>query len=192
MAINTTSTNNKDTWIDEETPSATHGSDTQMLVTESYNTERYSLISFTLPSDLGTISKISLKLYDTGNGNPRVLECYQSANTTWSEATANWTSDNGNISGSVIHSATCPSSAEWMTWDIRGGSATNPLTSLTWGNTVSFTLKTATLGNAGWLGGQFYTKEYTTDTTKQPYLEITYESTFNPSIARRRLLLANM
>ena len=173
-AANSGSTNNKDTWIDQESPTVTHGSDTTMIVAESNATKRYSLVSFTLPTDLGTISKIALKFYDTGvYGSGRRIDVYQSANTTWSESGITWNSDNGNYAGSSIHNSTSPGGG-WQTWDIRGGSATNPLTGLTWGDTVSFTL--IPFGtDTSWSGGQYYTKEYTDDTAKRPYLEITYE-----------------
>lgn len=172
--VNSATIPSKDTWIAADLSTSNFGTDPIAYIAESYGTKRYGLLQFTLPASLGTITKIDLKIYDAGTySSTRRVDLYQSGNTTWSETGVTWNSGNPSYTGSIIDYKNSVNGGGWITYNIMGGGAGNPLNSLTWGNTVSFTL-VPNGTTAGWQGIGMYTREYTTDTAKRPYLEITY------------------
>lgn len=180
LIVNNGSTNNKDTMLISTAATTNYGSNSTVETRgEGSASVRHTLISFTLSSGSGTISRVSLFMYGTESisGATTTIEAHQlSANTNWGEATAtwnkydgtnNWTTAGGDYSATVIHSKSWTASeAAYKQFDLMGGSATNPLT-LTWGNAVHLLFT----GTAAEKGIDFNTKE---NGSNKPYLEIEY------------------
>lgn len=198
MASNTSSTNNGDNWILKSSADTNYGTQTDLRTggLPSSDIVYRTLIGFTLPSGTGTITKVSLYLYCHnyyGADDGRDINVHSLSRTDWSETestwnrykTSNaWTSVGGDYSATVIHGISAAiTSAGWQHWDIMGGDADNPL-ELDWEDTVNLILKMSveTDGPDGSLNRFFYSKNYTVDTAKRPYLEITYTTTSIKSI----------
>lgn len=180
----TTATNNKDNYMVQTAPTSNRGSNT-LFDLETGN-KRRGIIQMTLPSGSGAISAIKFYLYCVaGDGTGLDINVYELTNhTNWGEATSNWNTYDGSNAwtgggaegdyGSVVDSATISSTGAWYNWVLVGTGSTNPMT-LTWSSVVNLLIRFANEALGNYL--DFPTKEYTDDTAKRPYIEITYSST---------------
>ena len=134
-----------------------------------------SLIKFdisTLPSTI-TLAEIKFYVISDGNGTPLSSTKWQRIESSWSEGTVTYgTKPTGavNNTGAAVN---IPSVGEWLTIDI-----TNLYRD--WKDETYDNYGIALNGNASSYSDKFSrwaSKEYTTDTTKRPYLEITYTVT---------------
>jgi hypothetical protein len=152
------------------------------------NNLTHLLIKWTMPSGTGTITDVKLCLYKSGlhatanrplglhkikrtdaNISQMTWNIYKTS-TNWQTAGATGADD---YESTVISSTNVNvSNNSWVTLGVMGPTATNSLT-LDWSDVVMLMLKPTTTGNDSDLA-QYRSKEYTTDTTKRPYLEITY------------------
>lgn len=157
----------------------------------------HAMVSFTLPSGSGTISDVKLFLYKYGlNATAnRILNLHKILRTdaviaqmTWIiyKTGSNWTTagalgDGTDYDSTVIDTSNVNvANNSWAELGIMGATADNSLT-LTWGESAILMLKPATTGNDSDLA-QYRSTEYTVDTTKRPYIEITYtEVSASPS-----------
>lgn len=187
----TTATNNKDGRISSVAPNTNYGSNTNLPVANDITNGNYfrSLIHFTLPSGSGSISAVKLYLYkyiDVSGYTCPAVEVHELTRTNWTEAgftwntydgTNNWTTAGGDFSATIVDTTNSPlayGNYGWEDWDLGTG-ATNPISGLTWGSEVHLLLKHA--AGAALYYTQWYSKEYTDDTAKRPYIEITYSAT---------------
>lgn len=136
---------------------------------------RNGLIDFTMSSGSGTISKVTLFLYSSGEiRSGGTHSAHQITTTGWTQAgvtwnkydgTNNWTTAGGDYGSAIYTTGTISGTPGWVQFDLMGGSASNPLT-LNWGDDVNILVKVAS-----------GTSEVDYDTaTNLPYLEITYTS----------------
>lgn len=193
MAIDTSSTNNKDTWVSSINTTTNFGTDTTINCDARSSVKRWAFFNFTLPSGSGTITKVTFYGYYLGPASTYGLNVAvnEMTRTNWTETgatwntydgTNNWTTTGGDFSSTVIHEHTVGAAAGWESWDLMGGSATNPLT-LNWGDDVNFRLGYTTQG-ATYESFSMSTAEAGSN---NPYLEITY--TVGGATYRRRTLL---
>lgn len=183
-----------DTFIKSQTPDTNLGSDTSWVVQGDTNQTYRALLRASLPVGSGTISKVTLYAYFLNGGTNSQsgnIEAHTLTQTGWTEGgvtynkydgTNNWSSAGGDFSATIIHKIANPSGAGWKTWDLMGGSADNPLT-LNWGDVVNILLKYQTEGTATSPDDYsvFYSREYTTDTGKQPFVVVEYTETTTSS-----------
>lgn len=179
MALNTSSTlvDDGDVWSDVPTQNPKTNSGVYELQSlDSWGSLRHCLLRFTLPSTpLGVITKIDLLLTQNTAQTSVVQELHQANNGTWVGTTCTWNSDGGNINATVISTGSNPTTVDTQyRLNIMGGGASNPLSSLTWGNTVNLVIKNQTETHQGWTGMQVYGKDSTTSAANKPQLEITY------------------
>jgi hypothetical protein len=146
-------------------------------ITADYtNGPRNGLIDFTMSSGSGTISKVSLFMYVGSNysGGSGSVDAHQLTRTNWLQTGVtfnkydnvnSWTTPGGDYSGTIIKSvSTTTGTTGWMSWDLLGGTSTNPL-SLTWGSDINLIMLANSAAQFDW------------DTvTNLPYIEITYTS----------------
>lgn len=199
LTTDTTSTNNKDTYIDGYSKNV----DNNYGTNESLNLYNYAtwqiqriLLNFTLPSLSGVISDVKLYTYcyDVGSAQntSKYIDIHQCLRN-WTEAGATWNKYDGtnywttagcgsagnDYNSTIIDSINTISSAnQWRTFVLMGTGADNPLT-LNWGDTVNLFIKAKEDTTAHDVCELWRSKEYTADTTKRPYLEITYTSPSN-------------
>lgn len=174
MSIDITSVNNGDTYIRQDVPSDNQGTNTTMSLQwyQPFIATNHCLIQFLLPStNLGNITQIRLFLYNTG-GNAGGADADLYTCNAFTESTVTFSSAPATITlvSSIDASST---TAGWRYWVVLGASATNSQNSLTWGNSQAFRIR-FTAESGATKGYFFNTKEYITDTTLRPYLEITY------------------
>lgn len=182
--VDTGSTNNKDTQLDETNPTSNFGSTDALNIRKTGGAQRLrSILHFTLPSGTGTITRVALKLTKqtdlTATGTVNAHELTQ---TSWSESQAtwnvystgnSWAAAGGDYSATVIDAASDPGSVGGvLSLDLMGGTSDNPLT-LDWQDDVHILLKQQTETGGTDTGGIYYSKENGT-AGNRPYLEITY------------------
>lgn len=151
MATDTTSVLNKDTFLDEGTPAGNNGTDVRNVmgsfgVGGAYRT----IMSFTTPASLGTITQIDLVMRQTANySGSATIEIHSLTQTGWTElgatwnkydGTNNWASAGGDFSGTIINSFSPPGIGSDVTVNLYGGGATNPITP-NWSTTYHWLLK---------------------------------------------------
>ena len=142
---------------------------------DSYGSLRHCYLRFTLPATLGTITKIDLKLVTNTPQTSVNQELHQANNGTWNGTTMTWNSDNANINATVISTGSNPAAAfSEYRLNIMGGNAVNPLSTLTWGQTVNLVIKNNPENHSGWTGLQAYGMGSNIEDYKKPQLEITY------------------
>lgn len=180
--VDNSSTNNADATLNSQNNSTNYGSyaywKTQFVLETSVKLRE--IVKWTLPSGSGTITQVSLYACVQGtleNGNVNVHQLtrdFVESEATWdSYSTGNaWATAGGDFSSTIIDVTACPAIGNWQQWDLKGGSSDNPLT-LTWSDSVLLLLKCADEELADH-NNTYYSKEYTTDPTKRPYLQITY------------------
>lgn len=183
QSYDTTATNNMDAILDEHNPTLNDGTGTQISVMwNSPGVYRMrSIMEWTLPTGSGTISQITLYCYSSAKLGTSIIDLHELTTdfvenqATWNirKSGTNWTTSGGDYSATIIDETAGAAADAWQTWDILGGSSDNPLTSLTWGNTVRLLLKQKTESSSSKYN-TYYSRDYTTDTTKRPYIKITY------------------
>ncbi len=181
QSYDTTATNNMDVTLDEHNPTSNFGTDSQIAAMwNSPSVYRMrSIMEWTLPAGTGTITEIALYCYVSGNFGTSVVDLHELTTdfvenqATWNirKSGTNWTTAGGDYNATVIDETAA--TAGWQVWYILGGTSNNPLTSLTWGNTVRLLLKQKTESSSSKYN-TYYSRDYTTDTTKRPYIKITY------------------
>lgn len=178
----TSSTNNKDTYLKEYSPDTNYGSGSDMGIIGDDEARRINaIIHFTLSSGSGTISDVKLKLYEsTQTQSSDTADVHELTQTGWveDEATWNeyssgnsWTSAGGDYNATIIDSTTIGDGNGWKTWVLMGTGATNPLT-LDWSDNIHLLLKTRNRLSPN-CGAYVNSKEAASN---KPYLEITYEA----------------
>lgn len=180
LSTDTASTKNKIARIISSVPTTNFGN--SFTAGNFGGSTRNGLIDFTMSTGSGTISKVTMFLYSTGEiRSGGTHSVHQLTRTNWTQAgctwnkydgTNNWTTAGGDYSATVIYTTgTISGTAGWVSFDIMGGSASNPLT-LNWGDDVNLLVKVAT-----------GTSEVDYDAiTNLPYLEITYSATTNVTV----------
>jgi hypothetical protein len=190
--INTSSTNNKDSWTDAYYPTYNMGTETYLYL-ENWGTgtsyPRRAYIYFTMPSapaSSTTITSIKLFLYKNTNyisSGSYYYEIHELTRDDWSESYitwnryksgTSWTTAGGDYSATVIDKIShATASGNWDNWVIYGTGADNPLVK-TWGDKINLILKIDSEDKTDNSSCRYVSKEYTSDTTKRPYIEITY------------------
>ena len=186
-STDTSSTNNKDAHMHNETPTTNQGNLTGLNVYRSSGGAlRRTCIHFTLSAGSGTISDVKLYLYSNTQSVTKTyyLNAHQLSRTDWVEGdgsagsgvtwnsydgTNPWTTAGGDFSATIIDSILSLAAGNWMNWVLMGTGSDNPLT-LNWNDNVHILLKIANEGVKN--GNQFNSKE---NASNKPYLEITYE-----------------
>lgn len=186
MAIDTASTRNKYARIISNLPTTNFGG--SFTAGNFGGSDRRGLIEFTLSSGSGSISRVSLFLYSTGEirsgGTHSIHEItttgWTQAGVTWNkyDGTNNWSSAGGDFTATAIYtSGTISGTPGWVQYDVMGGSASNPLT-LDWGNSLNVIVKVAS-----------GTSEVDYDmATNVPYVEIEYTAGGATNYRRMSLL----
>lgn len=191
MAVDTTSTLNKDNYLDEASPTVNQSTDTR-LVAGSFGAGGNAyrpIINFTTPNISGTISKIDLYMYQTNNySGSATLEVHEVTQTAWTEAgstwnkydgTNNWATAGGDFSATVVNTFGPPGVGSWVNVNLYGGGATNPI-SAAFNTNYHFLFKLANEATNNVLA--YASKE---EGSHIPYLEITYTaggSAFTPKV----------
>ena len=190
--LDTSSTNNKDTWLEAYAPTENKGNNTTLCVS-NYGDEISKpdriIINATLPVKSGySIDKIRLALYKYSSTvfptfylNAHVLNRTDWVETqaTWNiyKTGSNWTTAGGDYNATVIDSIPHNTAINnWDYWTLQGTGADNPLTK-TWGDDLNILIKVDSENRTFYSNNCYFSKNYTTDTTKRPYIEITYSST---------------
>jgi len=175
----TTSTNAGDTRIMTDLPTTPVGSAAALQIDNRFSSNgRRTLIKFTTPSSLGTITGTKLYLYlYSRTGSSYSVGLHRLTETAWTEAGATWKTYDGSNAwtgdgaegdyGPELSNYTDTGSPQWCDWSL-GAYTYN------WGDTVHLFLR-FTVEDSGTYRYSYRAKEYTDDTTKRPYLEITYE-----------------
>lgn len=196
MAVDTTSTNDGDTPMDKNNP-------TTSFATFSYSrAQRYSdgnfirgLQRWTTPNLSGTITEMRLYVYAFDmQTTAKDVSIYNCLRTDWSESQATWniykTSNNWTTAGcsgagtdydsTAIDTIATPATAQWVYFVLYGTGSDSPITP-GWNTTYNFLLRSPEDATGGFA---YFNKEYTDDTAKRPYLQITYTiaSTFTPRV----------
>jgi len=191
-ATDTASTNNKDTMLNYGagggSSNLNYGAATTTNVYwSSSNYAMRTIMEWTLSSGSGTISKISLFLYVNANGSCTTVNLHELtqafiegagtgqavAGATWNDYNAgSWATPGGDYSPTVVDSLTPQAATNWDEYVLLGAGATNPISGLTWGNTVDLLLKLNS-ESGGTVYVQYNTKEAVAN---KPYIEITYSA----------------
>lgn len=150
-------------------------------VYDSWGSVRHNYLKFTMPASLGTITQIDL-VYTTNATQTAITQNLYTANSwTYTGTTMTWNNKNG-YSGSIIHSATNPTTAETQhIFNLQGNGATNPL-SKTWGDTILLACKNASEVQQGWKGISAYggTDDTAGSDTTRTHLLVTYTPSASP------------
>jgi len=193
-ATDTTSTNAADTSILKDYPTYNGGSDTYGRA-QRYSDGNFirSLMRWTTPASLGTITAIKLYVWAHDiETTAKDVSIYNCLRTDWVESEATWniykTGNNWTTAGcsgagtdydsTAIDVIATPASAQWVNFALYGTGADAPITP-GWSTTYNFMLRSPEDATGGFA---FFFKEYTTDTSKRPYLEITYTPDLSPSV----------
>lgn len=181
--IDTTSTNNMDTYIDEHFPTTNDGTGTQISVMwNSPSVYRIrSIMDWTLPVGTGVITQIVLYCYSSLKLGTSIIDLHQlsadfiETEATWNirKAATSWINPGGDYNATVIDETAGAAVDAWQAWYILGGTSDNPLTTLTWGDNLKLLLKQKQETSSS-KANNYYSKEYSVDTAKRPYIEITY------------------
>ena len=176
----TTSTNNKDGGVDEANKTTNYGTGTARWIgLEGGNGIRF-LSQWTLPIVSGTISKITLNLYESTNVYGTVVaDLHELIRSDWVEdeftwniykTGSNWTTAGGDYSATIVDTTNMATIA-WQQWVLLGTGSTNPITA-TWGDTIDLIIK-----DHDESGSDIYELVWTKEHDGlNPYIEITYES----------------
>lgn len=186
LLTDNTATNNKDAGISQYTPTTNYGSNAGVgyVASQTGGDDWRFLLHFTLPAGSGTISAVTLNLYQyvsVGTNTALNLEVHELSRTNWTEAgvtwnkydgTNNWTTAGGDFSATIVHAIAHTNGAvnAYRTWQLGTG-ATNPISGLTWGGDVHLIVRFSNTGNNPGQYENFYPKENGSNT---PYIEITY------------------
>lgn len=188
LADSATSSLNDETMIDSSTPT-TNNSTQDVVACHSYGGaggSNHALFNFTLPSGSGTITDVKLYLYKVGGGTTALQYDLHKikrtdlsiAQTTWNiyKTGSNW--DTAGATGANDYDSTIidtgnasQSLNSWTNYVLMGTGADNSLT-LAWEDTVSVMIKPNS-----YPGDSNYTQwasSEATDSSKHPYLEITF------------------
>lgn len=155
------------------------------LTSSTSDGPRNGLLEFTTPNLSGTISKVTLYCYVGYNyGTTGNVYVHELSRTNWTQAgvtynkydgTNNWTTAGGDYNATAIEVTNVLGSASgWVSWDIMGGNADNPLT-IGWNQTIELLMRTTT-ASVGF--------DWTATGANKPYLEITYTSGTNYTTER--------
>jgi len=179
----TSSTNNIDSMISKGATTTNYGSGTTMNVLCNITTSFIRVVmDWTLSSGSGTISKIALYLYITGqSGTPEPINLHELTQAsamvenqvTWSiwKTASSWATPGGDYSATIVDSITWGSTSTWDEYVLYGAGATNPM-SITWGSNFDIILKIASEDHDTTRYVTYATKE---NASNNPYIEITYE-----------------
>ncbi|MCK5333497.1 MAG: hypothetical protein KAJ24_03215, partial [Candidatus Aenigmarchaeota archaeon] len=163
-----------DSWISLANPSTNYGSDSDMWINQS---TKYAFLGFNITSILGyhEVIDASLNIYglSSSSGTSYISE-YD--NQTWTEESITWNNYCSGCVGSILDSASTVTS-EFKEYNVT-----------TWvsdefgnlNNKVSFFYNTTYISATS--GYRTATKEYDVDTSRRPYLNITYISNIAPTI----------
>jgi len=183
---------NADTYLLDNTMDATLGNwapNTQKGTEEEIDIYRNSgageiariTFGFTLPILDGTIDQVNLFLYNHTTLQNHTINVHESTkdfteSATWNtyNGTNNWTTAGGDYSATIIDSVNMTNAVTnyWVEFGIIGTSSVNSLTK-NWGDKIYLILKHSTEGGV-YQYSFFRSKEYVTDTSKRPYIEIIY------------------
>lgn len=187
MAENTSSTINRDTWIRSGDATVNFGTGTSLFIYGGGENYNRALIDFTLPSLSGDISKIELFIYEYNSISAGTADILSMTRTNWTllgvtwnkyDGTNNWTTAGGDYGATIIDSTTIGDGVGWKTFVLQGTGATNAL-SLNWGDTADLIIK---INNESTdKGSEIASSRYTDDTTKRPYIKITYTAASGPA-----------
>lgn len=193
---NTGSTNNKDNFLDGSNKNTNNGENDNMAIGFTSSQPRRPIINFTLSSGSGTISSIKLYCYQSTSVQTNNVNAHALTRTNWTETgstwnkydgTNNWTTAGGDYNSSIIDVATLSNlTASWNYWVLMGTGSDNPLT-LTWGDEVNILLKGAD-ESGDWVVN-LRTRHYSADTSKRPYIEITYTAPSTSSFIPTPLII---
>lgn len=181
MSVNTSSTNNGDAYI-RSLSDSNFGSEIQIYAGILISGEKYrSAISFTTPNLNYKINSVKLFLYriEVGTNNlSKTVDIHSLDRNDWVEnqikwtqykTGSDWTTAGGDFDSEVIDSVSCNTlNNKWDEFDL-----TDVITD--WDTRYDFFLKIdneSTPANNQFIG--YASKDYTTDTSKRPYLEIIY------------------
>lgn len=185
--VNTTSTNNKDSWVYETYPNTDYSAYPLYYFGVDDPGSRDRLIQdWTLPAGSGVISKIELFLYyysDEGLAGDDIqihelTQSFTEPGITWNryDGVHDWATRGGNYSATVIDKVTVPNAPNWIDFVLQGAGADNPL-SLDWED--NFDLLARATDEVTVAYGIIRSKEWTTP-SQRPYLLITYTPTPPP------------
>lgn len=194
-----TATSSKDNWSTPHAADTNYSTQTYVYIISYTGYTRRAYFAFdisSLPAG-ATISDATLSLYwyftTAGTPTGRQIDVFKITRNDWVEAQQTW---NNYKSGSawttpggdyvttnpVGATTTIPANFGWINWDIKA------ITEDAVTNTVDVNVVAKmNIENEGDHEIMIYSKEYTTDTTKRPYIEITYTE----GGARRIILPAN-
>lgn len=178
-ATDTASTNNKDAYVQDAAPTTNFGTDVRLYAgTYSAPTKIFhSFIHFTLSSGSGTISAVTLNLYNESGLGTATIQVHELTQTGWVEGEVtwniystgnNWTVAGGDYDATVVDSLS-PTINQYNAWDLGLG-ATNPISGLTWESEVHLMLRRTT-EDVSRNYDTFWSKDNASD---KPYIEITY------------------
>jgi len=188
--VDTSSTNNKDSYLQENTPDTTKGHQAYMYLYRDNAVRVRPVMDWTLSSGSGSISSIRLYLYCDGVGAGsgmsgvqvdihELTQVFIENEVTWNVySTGNpWASPGGDFSGTIIDSIVWPNDDNdvWRYFDLGSG-ATNPISGLTWGSIVDLLIKFNT-ELTGYAAEYINSKEAGSN---NPYLEIIYTPAVPP------------
>jgi hypothetical protein len=170
--------NLEDTYITDGAADTNYGTITYLYTGSDTNSYNYStFIKFNLsaiPSG-STIDDSSLSLYEYSGCTVSNTSIYNVSNQTWNEDSVTWNNNPGN--GSLIDTIEVGGvTGNWYTWNV-----TSWVSSEFQNNNMnaSFKLTENAFDNNACV---FYSKEYTTDISLRPYLNITYTPNSIPTI----------
>lgn len=184
LLTDTASTNNRDCAISQYASTTNHSVGANGYVASQVGGDDWRfLLNFTLSSGSGTISAVTLNLYQhvsAGTNTGLNLEAHELTRTDWTETGVtwnkydgvnNWTSAGGDFSATIISAIAHTNGVinAYRTWSI-GPDATNPIAGLTWGSDVHLIVRFSNTGNNPGQYENFRTK----GEANPPYVEITY------------------
>jgi hypothetical protein len=178
------STNNKDTNLIEGSPTTNDGSGAVLSTRkDGSNNRTRTIMHWTLPSNSGTITKISLFLkQESALANPGTIEVHELTEEDWTEAGAtwnkydgitDWAAAGGDFDATIVDSVVAPGDETWAEFILQGSGATNPITTLTWGSELHLLLRDTEAGMGADTGALWYSGE-ATNSGDRPYIEITF------------------
>ena len=177
----TSSTNNADTFVRQQTPTTNLGTNTVVTIYNASGLRYNAFFRFTMSAGSGSISDVKLYLYNVELGASLSADVQEMTTTDWVENQAtyniyktgsNWTTSGGDFSATIIDTTAVTSTSAWYNWVLMGTGATNPLT-LDWSDVINIALRVIAGDTSGSQYANFATKEYATSGFR-PYLEITY------------------
>lgn len=180
-ATSSDATDNKDSKLRSGSSADTnYGSDDTVQVGYWSGEAIRPVYEWTLPDIDGTITEVTLNVYDNGGTGGTVTgdlheltQTFTELGVTWNkyDGSTAWASPGGDFEGTVIDSVSVPNALNaYVTWYLQGGTADNSM-SLSFNETFSLLLKMSSEGGAQYSG--LATKE-TAGTSQDPYLLITY------------------